>query len=374
MEFEDEAAELDFYKNSEVRLLVRLLHWDARTELPSMKMVWSIPPTRTPTQLRSDVRLIDDALLDPLEAADGKTAQQLVTKKYKNRRKPVQNASSSEDDDVQFSDPDVAAAVKGTKASKKSSKSKPRKARKSREVHGEDPDGLDMEMSQGGTKRKKRVAEHKAYHTAEFIVDSDDDEEADRAFFIREAALRKDMEQRGGEGNGVVTKPIKAKPAKKAKKQAKKGTSTGEGTQDLAGTDADEDAPMSAEVDIDNILPPAAAAALAAIEAANPSVRVPLTAMTKAARPRPRAKPAARKQPAKQGVSKAAATKGRDTDSDSGEEQDGSPASSSSATLKRQRAASSDVSNRGSDAENSSKVAQVTASRRARIVDSEDED
>ncbi|GAA6007730.1 hypothetical protein JCM11491_003944 [Sporobolomyces phaffii] len=137
------------------KLLMRLLGWENEEAPESAGLVWSIPATLLPSKLDSDLKIIDDFLLDPIDRENGKSAADLLRKQ---RKKPV---------------------------------------RKKRKIASED----EMELGDDGEplpakkkkRQKKREEEEAAYKSAQFIEDSDDDDEADARFFAAEAALREKL-------------------------------------------------------------------------------------------------------------------------------------------------------------------------------------
>lgn len=70
-------------------------------------------------------------------------------------------------------------------------------------------------------KRKSRVAETQNFKSAAFIIDSDDDDERDAAFFARERMLRAEMEALAREQGDVMLKSGKRK--RKEGRGAEKG-------------------------------------------------------------------------------------------------------------------------------------------------------
>lgn len=108
--------------------------------------MWYIPVEHMPSSLASDHKIIADFLLDPVDP-NGKTAADLLRKKRKapvrkrKERAPVLNSEGEE----------IPEPIK--------------------------------------KRQKKRQVEETQYKSAQFIEDSDDDEEADRAFFAREAEV-----------------------------------------------------------------------------------------------------------------------------------------------------------------------------------------
>ncbi|ORY33101.1 timeless protein-domain-containing protein [Naematelia encephala] len=70
-----------------------------------------------------------------------------------------------------------------------------RPVRKPRQRRARSGSGSESDMDRPTRARKRKVAETQVFKSAAFIVDSDDDEEADRIFFEREKELRREMEE-----------------------------------------------------------------------------------------------------------------------------------------------------------------------------------
>ncbi|GAA5948542.1 hypothetical protein JCM3765_004917 [Sporobolomyces pararoseus] len=137
------------------KLLMRLLGWESEEAPESAGLVWSIPAPIPPSKLDSDLKIIDDFLLDPIDPQNGKSASDLLRKQ---RKKPVR---------------------------------KKRKIASDNEMElGEDGEPEPVKKKK---RQKKREEEEAAYKSAQFIEDSDDDEEADARFFAAEAALREKL-------------------------------------------------------------------------------------------------------------------------------------------------------------------------------------
>ncbi|BGP23540.1 replication fork protection complex subunit Tof1/Swi1 [Rhodotorula toruloides] len=140
--------------NPHVKLLMRLLSWESSEAPESRELVWAIPASILPSKLHSDLKIIEDFVLDPVDPQNGKSATELLRKQ---RKKPV---------------------------------------RRKRKILSE----AEMELGSDGEpiikvkrkRQKKRQEEEQAYKSAQFINDSDDEDDPDRdaAFFAAEAALR----------------------------------------------------------------------------------------------------------------------------------------------------------------------------------------
>lgn len=209
--YEDDSERDAATRHIQLKLLLRLLKWESVEAEDMSHLEWTIPSILLPTDLRGYIKIIDDFLINPLDPENGMSLSEMVTKKAKPRRKPQLGNiadSSSDDDGLDFSDPEVAAAIRGNRK-KRTGKSSKRRKRAAEEVDGEE----------GMTRKRKakRRREAEEYRTAEFIEDSDDDDEADKAFFERERRLREEMEQKSGQGNGLVERKTKEKKKRRTK-------------------------------------------------------------------------------------------------------------------------------------------------------------
>ncbi|GAA5880461.1 hypothetical protein JCM16303_005390 [Sporobolomyces ruberrimus] len=169
--------------NPHYKLLMRLLGWEPEEAPESAGLVWSIPLTLPPSKLDSDLKIIDDFLLDPIDPQNGKSATDLLRKQ---RKKPVRRKRKiASDDEMEL---------------------------------GEDGEPFPAKKKK---RQKKREEEEAAYKSAQFIEDSDDDDEADARFFAAEAALRAQLA--AGTVSGHLDNGRKKKKTASGASQAKKG-------------------------------------------------------------------------------------------------------------------------------------------------------
>jgi hypothetical protein len=138
-----------------------------------------IPATVATEDLETNLRLLKQYIDEPPSFEDGKTAADLLRRKV--APKPSYDDTSSSDGiDSDDSDPDKPR--------------KPSKKRKRREL-----DDAEIEAR----REKRRLADMEkrdAIKSSVRIIDSDDDEEADRDFFERERELRERMAQKALDG------------------------------------------------------------------------------------------------------------------------------------------------------------------------------
>ncbi|GAA5852706.1 hypothetical protein JCM8547_002595 [Rhodosporidiobolus lusitaniae] len=173
--------------NPHFKLLMRLLGWESAETPDSGELVWSIPASLIPSKLDVDLKIINNFLLDPVDPQNGKSASELLRKKRKKpiRRKRAQLASDDEQalpsDSSEEEDAEGGTGEAGGKKRRKGGKK-------------------DKGTGDGGEKvkkqrAKKRKEEEIAYKSAQFIADSDeeDDAERDARFFAAEAALREKL-------------------------------------------------------------------------------------------------------------------------------------------------------------------------------------
>lgn len=260
--YDDEDKQDACTRNPQLKLLLRLIKWEHRESDERTHLIWTIPAALAPTDLLGYIRIVDQYLLEPfMPPEEDKALDDMVRKEYKRKPRRLRSespasgaegkADASDDDAALFSDPEVAAAIRGSRTKlKKASSGKKGKGKAKHEGGAEDDD-------KAIRRRKKRAEEAKKYRTAEFIVDSDDDEEADRLFFKQEEALRQEMEARAGKNRlaedgekadkhaaqGKEAKATtKAKKVRKPRKSRDKGRATS-ATQlsnlDMANGDSD---------------------------------------------------------------------------------------------------------------------------------------
>lgn len=203
--FEDHevrSEEQDFEKalarDPQLHLFLRLLSWES-TENEG-RLQWSIPKSRLHTELNVDIKIIDYFLLNPLDH-EGKSAAELVKKKRKTQARKTQASSR-------------------------------RRLRETSADLNEDERALDDDSEEEEAARKKRKAkkqqEVRQYQSAQFIADSDDEDnpERDAKFFEQERLLRERINQGAMLGMGapaananpVSTRRIRAKPVKRVRK------------------------------------------------------------------------------------------------------------------------------------------------------------
>ncbi|GAA5968611.1 hypothetical protein JCM21900_002207 [Sporobolomyces salmonicolor] len=182
--------------NPHFKLLMRLLGWESIETAESGELVWSIPAPLPPSKLDSDLKIIDDFLLDPVDPQNGKSASDLLRKK---RKKPVRRRRVAGDDEL--------------------------------------AEGLEEDEDEAPKKQRqqKRKEEEIAYKSAQFIDDSDDEDNADRdaLFFAAEAALREKL------AAGAISTALTA--GSKKKKDAEAGTALTQPTARTAVADSSDD-------------------------------------------------------------------------------------------------------------------------------------
>ncbi|KZO99089.1 timeless-domain-containing protein [Calocera viscosa TUFC12733] len=178
-------------KNPHLKLMFRLVKFQARDEVAD-PMDWFCPAWILPSDLESSIKVIDHFLADPFDL-DGKKATSFLKKKPKKRRRRNLDDEMAE----LFSDEEV-----------------PRK------------------------RKDKRSKEKQQYKSAQFIEDSDVDDEAEEAFFKREAELRVKMAQ----VSEVTGNTMRATGTKKRKKRGEEGSKKRRKTGDAEELELDLDA------------------------------------------------------------------------------------------------------------------------------------
>lgn len=151
-------------------LLTTLGFWATDTESSDPDSPWVYPPSELPSSIEPLLSALKENLaFPPTDLGEMKT---LVRRVYKRRA-----ASDSDDSDA---DSDGSAAGVRPK-------------RKRRRRGSDEP-----------RPPKRKAQEVQSYKSAAFIWDSDEDEEADAAFFAREAALRAEMGRHGQEAEEEI--------------------------------------------------------------------------------------------------------------------------------------------------------------------------
>ncbi|KAK4058290.1 Topoisomerase 1-associated factor 1 [Microbotryomycetes sp. JL221] len=183
VKFETDDTQQAGSDNSQFKLLMRLLQWESDRALGSDVWQWVIPVTLMPKTLDGDIKMIENFQLDPINP-QGKTAADLLRKK---RKTPV---------------------------------------RRSRRGHGRHENESSPELDDNGNeqnslkekkkKKSKQLEQQMVFKSAQFIEDSDDDEEADARFFAMEAELRAKMA-----AGSIGTQMSSTQTARDKKKQNK---------------------------------------------------------------------------------------------------------------------------------------------------------
>ncbi|GAA5909890.1 hypothetical protein JCM6882_002043 [Rhodosporidiobolus microsporus] len=210
-----EAATVD----PQFKLLMRLIGWESTETPKSGDLVWSIPTTLVPSQLDSTLKVINDFLLDPVDPQNGKTASELLRKKRKKpvRRKRAAIASGDEMElDENFSEGDAGDGDAGGGDGEGGGAGKKRRGGGGGgKGKGKKASGGSGESGAAKKRAKKRKEEEIAYKSAQFIADSDDEDDAERdaLFFAAEAALRDKL------AAGTVTSALNFGTKKKKEKK-----------------------------------------------------------------------------------------------------------------------------------------------------------
>ncbi|EGG12538.1 uncharacterized protein MELLADRAFT_114767 [Melampsora larici-populina 98AG31] len=211
---EDQDYDKALGRDPQLHLLLRLLSWDNTED--EGRLQWTIPKTRLHTELNVDLKIIDYFLLNPLDH-NGKSAAELVKKKRKtqgSRRTRRRETSADLNEEER--------ALDGDSDEDEEESRKKRKAKKQQEV--------------------------KQYQSAQFIADSDDEDDAERdaRFFEQERLLRERINQGAilgmgaskADSNPISTRKIRAKPAKRNRQIKKVARSKEIGiNEDDAGND-----------------------------------------------------------------------------------------------------------------------------------------
>ncbi|RSH83343.1 Topoisomerase 1-associated factor 1 [Apiotrichum porosum] len=204
-------------RDPHLRLMLRLLHFDA-TDVESVdEQTWFLPALVLPSAIEMAVGAVRQFLSDPADVDDEKAVLRKV-------RAPQKRA---------------------------------------RAIPEYDSDGEEIEIVRPPRKRKQ--AEIQTFKSAMFIEDSDDDEEADAAFFAREALLRAEMEELAQQRGTATMLATGTKKRKRKAKQVPAVQDEDDEPVEPVEEDMDEeeeepiegqDEPMEADDEDDEALPP----------------------------------------------------------------------------------------------------------------------
>lgn len=126
----------------------------------STHLDWVIPESILPSTLEADVRLIDQFILDPLDASNGKSIRDLLQVQRKKQTKRVRRPVSSDSE-----------AEKGGEENQAEGGKKAKKSRsKKRVAPWSESEGDAAEKRK--IRAKKRVEEAAAYKSAQFVRSS----------------------------------------------------------------------------------------------------------------------------------------------------------------------------------------------------------
>ncbi|EPQ50778.1 timeless-domain-containing protein [Gloeophyllum trabeum ATCC 11539] len=156
-------------RNPHLKLIFRLLKFEIVDE-DADELEWHVPKSIPPDELQSGRNVIDQFLENPIDL-DGKKAASLLTKKARRRTRRRQ-ATPDSDAEVEL---------------------------------------LDDEPK----KRAKKKKENKQYKSAQFIEDSDGEEEDIKAFFEKEKQLRERMALAAVDGKIATMRPTGTKKRRK---------------------------------------------------------------------------------------------------------------------------------------------------------------
>ncbi|KAI0089435.1 timeless protein-domain-containing protein [Irpex rosettiformis] len=224
-------------KNSELKLVFRLLNF-AILDQDANELEWYVPAAIVPTDLQRSLDVINQFMENPIDLGDKKASQMLVKKRR--RRRAVRKAQSdSEEEDAEEDQPR-------------------RKKRK-----------------------EKKKKEDKQYKSAQFIEDSDLDDDVLEAFMEKEKALREKMALESVTSGKVAT--MKATGTKKRRSRRKKeGAELSDQEEQAKYTDASDNSSDS-DIGILDI----GGKPTSTISTTSPNV----TAETGHSRPKPRPRP-----------------------------------------------------------------------------------
>ncbi|KAI4599552.1 Topoisomerase 1-associated factor 1 [Pestalotiopsis sp. 9143b] len=189
---DDDARRTAMFKNPHLRLLMRLVGFErlAPTVDETPESAWVIPASLTADQLKESLDLINKAEFDPPTFEEGKVAEDQLRRKTAPRA--PRKKAVFDDDESGIDDDEMLFPAGGPTArpATHSDADKPKKTRRKRETK----EITEEEREERARKRRQKEKEKaRRFKSDVYVHASDDetDEEADREFFAREAALRK---------------------------------------------------------------------------------------------------------------------------------------------------------------------------------------
>ncbi|KAH7139253.1 timeless protein-domain-containing protein [Dendryphion nanum] len=190
---DNEERRIALFKDNKLRLLLTLVGFTRLGEANDPAASWVIPPLLTSAALQASIDLIRKFEFDPPIYEDGKTAEDFIRSKTAAERRSTRRAEFDDDSEGNNggSEEDLGEYAPGGPTARKST-AKKLVQRRRRERSPIELD--DEEKSARAEARRQKELEKmaKAKLSTMFVHDSDDesDEERDREFFAREAALR----------------------------------------------------------------------------------------------------------------------------------------------------------------------------------------
>ncbi|KAI0194618.1 timeless protein [Astrocystis sublimbata] len=192
---DDDARRTAMFKNSHLRLLMRLVGFErlAPTLDESPESSWIVPAPLTSEQLQDSLDLINKAEFDPPIFEDGKLAQDQLRRKTAPRKKAVfdddDGGIDDDDDDILF----PAGGPTNWKAAD-GHLDKPKKTRRRRRRSDADPPTDEQLEEKERARREKELAKAKRFKSELFVHASDDESDDDEGrwaeFYANEERIR----------------------------------------------------------------------------------------------------------------------------------------------------------------------------------------
>lgn len=204
------------FKDNKLRLLMTLVGFSRLGEAHDPDASWLVPSSLNSTQLQEAIDLIRKYEFDPPTYEDGKGPEDLLRSKAAAARRSTRNVDFDDDDDDQ-SDKDrgeygyVEPTARAPDGERKKLK------RRKRVGTPVELDEEERERRAEARRNKELEKQKKTFKSVDYILDSDDDEEADAAFFAREEALRRNTNTAFREGRALESLSLDSAPSKKRK-------------------------------------------------------------------------------------------------------------------------------------------------------------
>ncbi|CZT06070.1 hypothetical protein WAI453_005216 [Rhynchosporium graminicola] len=197
---DNSARKIAMFKNGHLRLLMTLIGFRRAGDDDDPEGSWIIPSTLSADQLKESLDLIKKFEFSPPSFDDGEEAGDFIKRKSANtiaHKRSIFDDDNGIDDDEEEEE-EIFFAPGGPTERKSDALEELKKKRRLRkkERREESDDGVDRSLTDAQLKaraearRQKELEKNRKIRSKEIAVDSDNDEEADAAFYAKEQELR----------------------------------------------------------------------------------------------------------------------------------------------------------------------------------------